>query len=100
MQSIHSVFTHTPHHTKSALGSRGRDTDANSIWSHYKKGDIEAIETKESNKISNITQNVTIQRTIITIKFKYFEIQMIRWRHDRSSADDYVETICMTEVLH
>ena len=23
--SIHSVFTHTPHHTKSALGSRGRD---------------------------------------------------------------------------
>ena len=27
LQSIHSVFTHTPHHTKSALGSRGRDTD-------------------------------------------------------------------------
>ena len=25
LQSIHSVFTHTPHHTKSALGSRGRD---------------------------------------------------------------------------
>jgi len=23
---IHSVFTHTPHHTKSALGSRGRDS--------------------------------------------------------------------------
>ena len=30
----------------------------NSIWSPYKKGDIEAIEKvqKESNKISNITE--------------------------------------------
>ena len=57
---------------------------ANSIWSHYKKGDIEAIEksSKESNKISNITQKVTIQRTFITIKFTYFEIQMITGRHD------------------
>ena len=35
---------------------------ANSIWSPYKKVDIEAIEksSKESNKISNITQKVTI----------------------------------------
>jgi len=57
---------------------------ANSIWSPYKKVDIEAIEksSKESNKISNITQKVTIQRTFITIKFTYFEIQMITGRHD------------------
>ena len=58
---------------------------ANSIWSPYKKGDIEAIEKvqKKSNKISNITQKVTIQRTFITIKFTHFEIQTITWRHDR-----------------
>jgi len=35
------------------------------------------------NKISNITQKVIIQRTFITIKFTYFEIQTITWRHDR-----------------
>jgi len=49
-----------------------------------KKRDIEAIEkVQKSNKISNITQKVTIQRTFITIKFTYFEIQTITWRHDR-----------------
>ena len=51
-----------------------------------KKGDIEAIEKvqKKSNKISNITQKVTTQRTFIgTIKFTYFEILTITWRHDR-----------------
>ena len=52
---------------------------ANSIWSPYKKGDIEAIEkVQKSYKISDITQKVTIQRTFITIKFTYFEIQTIR----------------------
>jgi len=57
---------------------------ANSIWSPYKKGDIEAIEkVQKSYKISDITQKVTIQRTFITIKFTYFEIQTITWRDDR-----------------
>ena len=57
---------------------------ANSIWSPYKKGDIEAIEkVQKSYKISDITQKVTIQRTFITIKYTYFEIQTITWRHDR-----------------
>jgi len=37
--------------------------------------------SKESNKIINITQKVTIERTFITIKFTYFEI-----------IDNYVET--------
>ena len=45
---------------------------------------------KKDNKISNITQKVTIQRTFISIKFTYFEIQTITWGH----------MICMTEVLH
>jgi len=40
---------------------------------------IEAIEkVQKSYKISDITQKVTIQRTFITIKFTYFEIQTIR----------------------
>ena len=57
---------------------------ANSIWSPYKKGDIEAIEkVKKEQQNSNITQKVTIQRTFITIKFTHFEIQTITWRHDR-----------------
>ena len=56
---------------------------ANSIWSPYKKGDIEAIEkVQKSYKISDITQKVTIQRTFITIKFTYFEIQTITERYD------------------
>ena len=57
---------------------------ANSIWSPYKKGDIEAIEKvqKTATKlVIYIIQTVTIQRTFITIKFTYFEIQ---------STDDYV----------
>jgi len=32
---------------------------ANLVWSPYKEGDIEAI-SKKSNKVSNITQKVTI----------------------------------------
>ena len=59
---------------------------ANSIWSPYKKGDIEAIEKvqKTATKlVIYIIQTVTIQRTFITIKFTYFEIQTITRRHDR-----------------
>jgi len=37
---------------------------------------------KEQQNYGNITQKVTIQRTFITIKFTYFEIQTITWRHD------------------
>ena len=37
---------------------------ANSIWSPYKKGDIEAIEkVKKEQQNSNITQKVTIHDT-------------------------------------
>ena len=39
-----------------------RHVYANSIWSPYKKGDIEAVakSSQESNKISNINRKVTI----------------------------------------
>jgi len=38
---------------------------------------------KREQQNSNIMQKVTIQRMFITIKFTYFEIQTITWRHDR-----------------
>ena len=55
---------------------------ANSIWSPYNKKEIQRLlkSSKKSNKISNITQKVTIQRTFITIKFTYFKIQTITRR--------------------
>ena len=58
---------------------------ANSIWSPCKKGDIEAIEKvqKRATKLVISLKKVTIQRTFITIKFTYFEIQTITWRHYR-----------------
>ena len=73
---------------------------ANSIWSPYKKGDIEAIEkVQKSYKISDITQKVTIQRTFITIKFTYFEIQTITWRDDRGIQNySYVWQKCCTRI--
>jgi len=60
---------------------------ANSIWSPYKKGDIEAIEKvkKKSNKIVISLKKLPymIHRAFITTKFTYFEMQTITWRHDR-----------------
>ena len=72
------------------------------VWSPYKKGDIEAVEKVQKRatkiKIINVTQKVTIQRMFITIKFTYFEIQTITWRHDKRYTKIFV--ICMTEVLY
>ena len=51
---------------------------ANSIWSPYKKGDIEAIE-----KVQKRATKLVISLKKLPYKERlYFEIQTITWRHD------------------
>jgi len=35
---VYTLFSHTPHHTKSALGSRGRDSGDVGSWPELSRG--------------------------------------------------------------
>jgi len=57
---------------------------ANSIWSPYKKGDIEAIEKvqKRATKLVFSLKKLPYKKRLLQLNL-HLEIQTITWRHDR-----------------